>query len=432
MKATYIFYLPAPTKRSAGISYLHSLISDLRELGFEAYWTNDFRFAILESDIREPSHWIPFYGALHMVRFGKVVAVYPEVITGNPLGCPKVVRLICNFPGLLGGDTDYSPSEKVYLYSKFITAGYKGKVDGFLYKPMLDTSLFFRYNFGQRSKKLFYVGKGVFQDGYTDSSFFEITRTNPCREQLPKIFNESAEIIIFDNQTSLIQEAALCGCVPVVIPDNPLTAEAFLRYELGRTGVAIGVEDKQRAFESLGQLHSLIDKHVQVFDEQLRHFIEDTQNNWGAGGVYPTDAMLCLLESLAYEVMLLRNFRSDVYKNIKQGEALLSLDDVIRRPLGNSLPRIMVWGTGEGAKAAMSFLLRHFDVAGFISSSNKPNWLSDFDKPLYKPEDVDPDLIQLDAIVVASSFKKEIKSIAASLGIEGIPLLYLPGILMRR
>ena len=430
MKATYIFYLPAPTKRSAGISYLHGLISDLRELGFEAYWTNDFHLAILESDVR-PSYWIPFYGALHMVRFGKVVAVYPEVVTGNPLGCLKVVRLICNFPGLLGGDTDYSPSEKVYLYSKFITAGYKGKVDGFLYKPMIDTSLFHRYNFVDRSKKLFYVGKGVFKEGYTDDSFIEVTRTNPPRSQLPELFNESSEIIVFDNQTSLIQEAALCGCIPVVIPDSSLTLEAFSLYELGRIGVAVGVEDKQRAIESLPQLPVLIDKYIQLYGKQLNQFIEDTQWKWPSRAVYPPDENLYLLESLAYEVMLLRNFRAAVYAKIKEGRALFTLDDVPSNLQTNRLPRVMIWGVGEGAKAAMPFLLRHFYVMGFISSSTTPKWLFDFEKPVFKPEELDVASMPLDAIIVASSFKREIKAVASSLVLGKIPLLYLPSVLLK-
>ncbi|MEI7429016.1 MAG: glycosyltransferase family 1 protein, partial [Betaproteobacteria bacterium] len=97
------YYILAPDFRhsSAGIRNLHYLCHVLNELGYEAYIagakTTSIHLRTPLLDIRTAEQ--------HFCSGKTPIAVYPEIISGNPINTPVVARWLLNIPGHLGGDT---------------------------------------------------------------------------------------------------------------------------------------------------------------------------------------------------------------------------------------------------------------------------------------------------------------------------------------
>lgn len=432
MKYTYIFFAPPHTERSAGIRFLFDFMSDLRSLGYEVYWTNSISFLPLESDSQSKEFWISFHKALYITQFGKIVAVYPEVISGNPLGAHRVVRILGNFPGLLGGEEMYRATDMVFLYSNYIRARYKGRVDGIIFKPMLDTGLFRKTNFGKRATKLFYVGKGIFRPGFTTKNHIEITRNFPERSELPRFFNESSEIVIFDNTTSLAQEAALCGCIPILIEDNEVPRDAFKLYELGTAGVAIGYNDVPRAKDTLPSLPELVEQYTKDYPVRVQTFAAKTQKSWPVHSSCVADAVYLLLQSTTFELESLRVFRHDVYRELKNG-LLSQSSGVFKGELNESRKkRVLVWGVGKGAISSYAFTKNYFEIIGYTSTF-EPNWqwLNKNNLRFIQIDMLHEILSKIDFILIASQYRTEIlKTIRTNEILNGVDVLFIPRYLL--
>ena len=115
------YYVWAPDYRetSSGVRVLHLLCHALNSIGEEAYVTT----AVTNPALRTPTL---DRGVVerHEASDRKPIAVYPEVVSGNPLGAEAVVRFLLNRPGFLGGDSQFDSAEFVVAYKhEFVTSG---------------------------------------------------------------------------------------------------------------------------------------------------------------------------------------------------------------------------------------------------------------------------------------------------------------------
>jgi hypothetical protein len=169
------------------------------------------------------------------------IAVYPEVVTGNPLNARIVARWVLNRPGLLGGEKVYDPGELVFYYSEVYLGAIQNKVQGRLFISNTNDSLFF-YDAAHppesRTLECFYVGKSSYKAGYFDpDKAFEITRSSPTRKNLGVLLRSARVLYCFDNSTALVLEAALCGCAVVIIADGTQSRAAIEKTEFGMNGI---------------------------------------------------------------------------------------------------------------------------------------------------------------------------------------------------
>lgn len=102
---TFLISAPRFSHRSAGKRSLYRLCHHLNQAGFPSAIVT--RRGKAESGWNTPAH----AGAI-----GEAIVIYPEVVSGNPLGAKRVVRWVMNTPGLLGGDTAFSAEEEVFVY----------------------------------------------------------------------------------------------------------------------------------------------------------------------------------------------------------------------------------------------------------------------------------------------------------------------------
>lgn len=280
----YYIVVPRYVRTSAGIRALHLICHWLNMLGQSAYvlihpsWDGlqvhpDLQTPVLDQSIID----------FHFRNGLTPIMVYPEIFSGNPFKAPLVVRWLGNYPGLLGGDTTYDPSELCFSFSKALAAHTRNP-DNVLTVPVIDTGNFRPTPIVPRMGSCFYAGK--FQDVHGGKVFglppgcVEITRDRPDQLTPPEIaelFRRSEFFYAFED-TALITEAALCGC-PVIMMPNPHFKKPLGLDEMGWDGYAWGTDPSEieRAKRTVANAY---DNYMRVFPEffrQLEYFVMVTQ-----------------------------------------------------------------------------------------------------------------------------------------------------------
>jgi hypothetical protein len=281
----YYIVTPNYTNDSAGVRAMHLLCHWLNRAGERAYvLAYGGSETIVNPDLLTPLLSPPMVHA-HGEKGLVPIVVYPEVVVGNPLNAQCVVRYVLNFPGLLGGDKIYAPSELVFGFSHSLAAAVSPETP-VLHMPIIDRSIFFPAKARQRKGAAFYAykyrdvaGNRVF--GLPEGAL-EITKGRPDSPRPPEI----AEILrsietfyVFENSAMAI-EATLCGCPCVWMP-SPYMEKPISLEELGWEGHAWGdaPEEIARARATVGQAEANYQRVIDAFFVQLADFVERTQRH---------------------------------------------------------------------------------------------------------------------------------------------------------
>lgn len=213
------YYICAPDYRqnSAGIRCLHYLCHILNEAGYEAY--------IAPASVTNPYLRTPALTrkiAERHFQTGRIpIAVYPEVISGNPMRLPVVARWLLNKPGLLGGDHEYAADELLFCYDPWtVPAGMQAET---LRIPSIDTRIFNNLDNEHdkdRAGFCYYANKYLASGGQIDPML--VQHGTSLGQDIPRSHEEIADLLRKSEylycyeQSALIQEALACGC-PVII-----------------------------------------------------------------------------------------------------------------------------------------------------------------------------------------------------------------------
>lgn len=163
-----------------------------------------------------------------------VIAVYPEVVTGNPLQAKHVARWVLNKPGLIGGTKTYDPMETVFYAPQLTGDDYLREAAQSAAGPRevypLQTSvhephLFYPTRRTDRKGVCYFVYKGA--DVFAKSGHLLptnqwrlIDRSAPLsRVELADLFHRSEAFYSWDAHSAITREAAMCGC-PTWIVDE--------------------------------------------------------------------------------------------------------------------------------------------------------------------------------------------------------------------
>ena len=182
---------------SAGPKALHRLCHELNSAGQRAYVS----YPNVNREWFAPFHDGPLPG--------EYIAVYPEIVPGNPWNAPHVARWVLNTPGKLGGDTSYPPSEMVFSWDKqYLDAP-------LLWLPAFETDIYYDRGY-PRSGSLCYVGKGARTQSLGDTEITHEMRLD--RDRLADALNRAEVLYSFDDTTAMVAIAKLCGCPVVIVP----------------------------------------------------------------------------------------------------------------------------------------------------------------------------------------------------------------------
>lgn len=175
----------------------------------------------------------------------RAVVVYPEVIAGNPLRIQNVVRWILFYPGKNGGAFHYYEGDVLFSFQPQFYPGIPQ-----LTPPWIDQKLFFDDGRPKTQNCCFVHKGGRWRDVPETEGLPVITMQYPAtREGLAELLRSTHTLYSFDDCSSVMDEAQLCGTLVKVV-----TREGFREYE------------------------SPFQQAVRDFPTQLKYFIEVTSD----------------------------------------------------------------------------------------------------------------------------------------------------------
>lgn len=266
----FVIWSPEYTEGIGGVIALHLLAKNLAEEGYPVVIST-------RTTMRNSK-------ALTIDRIDELtlnpdetVVIYPEIVIGNPFNAKHVVRWLLNTPGKCGGDGVYGKHDLVYKYWDYFEAPDESAVKGHL--RMISGKLDIFHDKGmQRSGECFLVKKGLGKvlDKHAPDSI-NIDRFI-SDEYLADLFNRSERFISYDSMSYHSIQAALCGCVSVIIPDDGVTKEEFMKkVPLTRYGVAYGMDDIDHAVRTIHLLRQEVQRTEDEGLDMMRAFIRDCE-----------------------------------------------------------------------------------------------------------------------------------------------------------
>lgn len=166
------------------------------------------------------------------------IVVYPEVVYGNFTHAKKVVRWLLYYNTYENKD-DYGESDLFIAYRPEFN-DIKLNPNNYVVKcPYFNLDLYRRYNFEKRSGRCYIIRKGKGRKELP-KNFDGPILDDMSEEEKVVAFNKFKYCIVYDLQTAYKGIAALCGCIPIVIPEQGKSASEY-RKESPCYGVAFGV-----------------------------------------------------------------------------------------------------------------------------------------------------------------------------------------------
>lgn len=264
----YIIWSPEYTDSSGGIMALHLLARDLANEGCQVLIAT--QSTIKGSLAKTLADWPPDFNP------EETMAVYPEIVLGHPFAdnAKFVTRWLLNTPGKIGGDGVYAESDLIYKYWDYFQAPDESKVTGVL--RTMDAKLDLYIDRGQeRSGECYLIKKGLGKvlDKHSSNSV-NIDQFNGD-EYLVDLFNRSEQFISYDSISFHSIHAALCGCLSIVIPDDGVSKEEFIKksYQY-RHGIAYGMNDIQHAKDT----QHLLRADIKAVEDECKQLVRSYIN----------------------------------------------------------------------------------------------------------------------------------------------------------
>ena len=279
----FLICAPPYNDKSAGIVVLHELHQEMVNLGIDAHLcifgntaVNKMMFTS-KTDLQD--------------AVDNGIVIYPEVITGNPLGAKRVVRYFLNKEGAASGNPVHAGANDFILAFSPI---YHAKPHAILTKEATNPVFHDRdaLPWHERTLDCTYIGKGAF---YTQCAVIEqtteITRSWPeSKQELADLLRNTRFVYMYDNMTALITDAIRCGAIPVFLLDYPFTFKEMHGNYYGEVpcGIPAGkeiivhVEYEQLRRDYLSKIDYVAAQHLEILGgvvEQIkRHFSEFEPN----------------------------------------------------------------------------------------------------------------------------------------------------------
>lgn len=244
--------------KSNGIRVLHLLSKELIKNGYEAYMCTP----LPHSD--EYSYMDTFSDDIKK----NAIVVYPETTVGNPLRFQNVVRYILNTPGVCGGPKHFHESERLFTWSK----KYFMHVPE-LTIPCVDPHIFYNDNSPKTQDCVFVYKNGKFRTIPELENLVEINMEYPKkREELGKLLRTTEILYSYDDCSSIIYEAQLCGAKVKIIThddiiDAPVEEDMLYNKDLFTTQLDYFIKETQ-AMNYTGNIQSNFlnpYKHIAAF-----------------------------------------------------------------------------------------------------------------------------------------------------------------------
>lgn len=242
----YVLISPNYDPVSGGIKVMYGLYGHLLARGYEVY--------------------------MNQYPAGDVIAIYPEIVGGNPIGAKTVVRYILNRLGVMtgGGEVlkEIDPNEHNYYFSRLF-----GDTDDdhYMFLPVINLDIF-KDQKKVRDKSAVFIGKGQDLGLHKPSTIVDRVLARD-QQELADFLNECHTLYSYDPVSAMTEVARLCGTRVVYFGNY--TKEEYERYEPGVNGMSFG-SDTGETLDTEGFRATYIALQT-TFNQKLDKFLEETQ-----------------------------------------------------------------------------------------------------------------------------------------------------------
>lgn len=283
-------------ENSGGAVVLHTLVDQLRGLGVEAYAVSlEHDYADIKSPLlRALKRWNrrrrrgPFKSHPSMdvplatkEIIENAIVVYPETRSGNPLQSPRVVRWLLHKPGFFGVDAKIGLNEEIFYYTAAYVEGLKGIPNNRELSVGYFNESFYK-NLGlPRLGSCQMIRKGKYNEHLTYKNNDLILLDGKTHEEISHIFNTTEVFYCHDPYTAYLYFAALCGCVPVVVPQPGLSSEDWRAGISIKHGIAYGEDEIEWARNTSHHLKSDVTAMQHSQNASLLRFLDIVRKTFG-------------------------------------------------------------------------------------------------------------------------------------------------------
>ncbi len=261
-RCTYIIYGFDYNNNVGGSLSLHSLAENLALLGEEVYITcKKIRKHSLVKILD------PYEDIWSIYSKEQTIVIYPEIIFNNPLGAKNVCRWLMNDPDAFKNFSNYEPEGTFFKFSNLFNYKKLNKEIPLLFSFISKVQVFHpttsKNNF--REGTVYTLRKG--EDISNKKELEEKLKKYPIKPDWKKlrfidkqifdieiinIFGSCKYFISYDHATYLTIIAALCGCIPIVIPSEKYSKSEWIQnVPIQRYGVAYGFDEIEYAEKTL-------------------------------------------------------------------------------------------------------------------------------------------------------------------------------------
>lgn len=206
------------------------------------------------------------------------IVVYTEGIWGNMLRAEKIVRWFLYFNRYPGDEEAYEKDALYFSYREIFNDARLNPTCRKLRLRNFDDVFYRQTNFGERTGNCYILHKGSDRtdlpkafDGPIIDYFSE--------PDIVRIFNEKKYCYCYDTQTFYATIAAVCGCIPIVVPELGKTRADYTMGDDTIYGVAYGDSEEEitYALSTREKLKEKLDNFKKENETAVDYFIAECQ-----------------------------------------------------------------------------------------------------------------------------------------------------------
>jgi len=209
------------------------------------------------------------------------IAVYPEVVDGNPLGAEHVVRWFLHKPGFHTGRTHYGANDRFFFYQNaFNDPRVNPESDNLLKTAFVRDDVYREVNAGERHGSCYILRKGKGRPIVHDLKG-SVLVDGLSHTEMAAVFNRVAMCVSYDTYTMYSMFAAMCGCTSVVVPEEGLSKEQWYPDPRDRYGMAYGFDDIEHAERTRHLVLPHLKGQEAQANESVARFVEKCASYFG-------------------------------------------------------------------------------------------------------------------------------------------------------
>lgn len=207
------------------------------------------------------------------------IVVYPEITDHNPLNASHVVRWFLHKPGYLTGRIRYGDGELYFTYDKAVDDPELNKFpDNVLRVRWYRSDVYYKWNEGPREGTGYLLRKGRARADLSSIHNAEVL-DGMTHVEMAVAFNKYRYFVTYDPYTMYTTYAAICGCIPIVVPIEGVTKSEW-RSE-SAFGIAYGFQDIPWAIQTRSDLLNYLAEENSRNFKSVRQFVDTSHAFFG-------------------------------------------------------------------------------------------------------------------------------------------------------